>query len=118
VTSSAAAPSGSAPRLFASGALAFFLLGMLPALFGVALPLWAEGFGLAEGQGGALFATYSAGAVVTVLAGILGVPGLAMRPALLAVALGAAGLAWPPPGASSSPGASWRAWATGCWPPA
>lgn len=88
-----AAPQGLASRLFASGALAFLVVGMLPALFGVALPLWARDFGLAPGQGGTLFATYSAGALLTVIAGILGVPGLAMRPALASVALGAAGLA-------------------------
>lgn len=88
-----AATAAGPSRLFASGALAFFLLGMLPALFGVALPVWAGAFALAPGQGGALFATYNAGAVVAVLAGTLGVPGLSMRPALLAVALGAAGLA-------------------------
>jgi fucose permease len=85
--------------LFASGALAFFLLGMLPALFAVALPVWAPAFGLEPGQGGTLFAIYNAGAVVTVLAGILGIPGLATRPALLLVALGSAILAlgpsWP-----------------------
>jgi fucose permease len=93
------APAGLMSRLFASGALAFFLLGMLPALFGVALPIWSRAFGLGPGEGGTLFATYNAGAVVTVLAGILGVPGLATRPACLLVALGAAGLAlgpsWP-----------------------
>jgi fucose permease len=87
------APAGLASRLFASGALAFFLLGVVPALFGVALPLWAKAFGLAEGQGGALLATYNAGAGLTVLAAILGVPGLTMRPALLVVALGGAILA-------------------------
>ncbi|EYD74627.1 hypothetical protein Rumeso_03923 [Rubellimicrobium mesophilum DSM 19309] len=79
--------------LFASGALAFFLLGMLPALFGVALPVWSGAFGLAEGQGGTLVALYNAGAAIAVLAGVAGVPGLSMRPASALVALGAAGLA-------------------------
>lgn len=91
-TATATAAAGSR-RLLASGGLAFFLLGMLPALFGVALPVWAGAFGLAPGEGGTLFATYNAGAVAAVAAGIAGVPGLAMRPALLAVALGAAALA-------------------------
>jgi fucose permease len=99
MTATPATPAGLASRLFASGALAFFLLGMLPALFGVAIPVWASAFGLSPGEGGTLFATYNAGAVVTVLAGILGVPGLAMRPALALVALGSTGLAlgpsWP-----------------------
>ena len=94
-----AAPPGLASRLFASGALAYFLLGMLPALYGVAIPVWAPAFGLGPGEGGTLFATYNAGAVVTVLAGLGGAPGLAMRPALALVALGAAILAlgptWP-----------------------
>lgn len=93
-----AAPPAAAPLpwgspLFGSGSLAFFLLGMLPALFGTALPVWAAAFGLAPGEGGTLYATYNAGAVVAVLAGIAGVPGLTMRPALAAVALGALGLA-------------------------
>jgi hypothetical protein len=102
MTATPATPAGLASRLFASGALAFFLLGMLPALFGVAIPVWASAFGLSPGEGGTLFATYNAGAVVTVLAGILGVPGLAMRPALALVALGSAGLALGPLLASSS----------------
>ncbi|MBP1806555.1 MFS transporter [Rubellimicrobium aerolatum] len=93
VPSDGAAPAGFASRLFASGALSFFLLGMLPALFGVALPVWSQAFGLAPGQGGTLIATYNAGAALAVAAGVLGLPGLAMRPALVAVTLGATGLA-------------------------
>ncbi len=93
------AAQGLASRLVASGALAFLVVGMLPALYGVALPLWADAFGLGPGQGGTLFAVYNAGALLTVIAGILGLPGLTMRPALALVALGAAGLAlgtaWP-----------------------
>jgi fucose permease len=88
-----ATPAGLASRLFASGSLAFFVLGMLPALFGVAVPIWAGTFDLAEGQGGTIFAAFNGGAVLAVAAGTLGVPGLAMRPALAAVALGSAGLA-------------------------
>lgn len=93
MTATPVPPQGLTSPLFASGALAFFLLGILPALFGVALPLWAESFALADGQGGALLATYNAGAGLTVLASIMGVPGLTMRPALLVVALGGAVLA-------------------------
>ena len=88
-----APPQGLTSPLFASGALGFFLLGILPALFGVALPVWSDAFGLAEGQGGTLVALYNAGAAMAVLAGVAGVPGLSMRPASAVVALGAAGLA-------------------------
>ena len=93
MTATPAPSQGLSSPLFASGALAFFLLGILPALFGVALPVWSQEFGLAEGQGGTLVALYNAGAAVTVLAGVAGAPGLSMRPASAVVALGAAGLA-------------------------
>lgn len=88
-----AAPAGLASRLFAAGSLAFFLLGMLPALFGVALPHWTAAFGLAVGEGGTILSVYNAGAVVAVLAGVSGMPGLATRPALVLVAAGGAALA-------------------------
>ena len=94
--------------LFASGALAFFLLGMLPALFGVALPVWSDAFGLAEGQGGTLVALYNAGAALTVLAGVAGVVdgvgwGAASGACVAAAGSGAAAAAAPCPGSALSP---------------
>lgn len=92
----AAPPAGLPVRLVAAGALAFLLLGMLPAIFGVALPGWRTAFALPPGAGGTVFAAYNGGAAAAVLAGAAGLGTVRMRPALLAVALGAAALALGP----------------------
>ncbi|TNC48307.1 hypothetical protein FHG66_14390 [Rubellimicrobium rubrum] len=90
---SIAQPVTSAPgfgsRLFLSGALAFFVAGTLPALYGVALPIWSERFGLGEGEGGLLLSANGAGAFLAVLSGVFGIPGLGSRTGLLALGLGA-----------------------------
>lgn len=90
---------GYGSRLFLSGTLAFFVAGMLPALHGVALPIWTEAYGLAQGEGGTLLAGNGAGSLLAVLSGVFGLPGLGMRTGLIALALGAALLAlsasWP-----------------------
>jgi fucose permease len=79
-----------ASRLFLSGTLAFFVAGMVPALHGVALPVWTEAYGLGDGGGGTLLAGNGAGALLAVLSGVWGLPGLGMRTGLLALSLGAA----------------------------
>ncbi len=88
-----------ASRLFLSGTLAFFVAGMVPALHGVALPVWTEAYELGEGGGGTLLAGNGAGALLAVLSGVWGLPGLGMRTGLLALSLGAAvvvaGGSWP-----------------------
>lgn len=88
-----------ASRLFLSGTLAFLLAGMLPALHGVALPVWSESYGLRQGEGGTLLAGNGAGALLAVLSGVFGLPGLGMRSGLAALGLGAAvlsiGGSWP-----------------------
>lgn len=81
--------SGFVSWLFASGSLAFLLIGMLQALYGVALPAWSGAFDLAEGQGGTFLALHGAGAFLAVLAGLFGLPILSLR---LGLALLAAGL--------------------------
>ncbi|TNC74168.1 MFS transporter [Rubellimicrobium roseum] len=86
---------GFASRLFASGALAFFLTGNLVSLYGVALPAWSETYALAEGQGGALLAAQGAGSFAAVLAGVFGLP-LGQRAGLVALGLGTLGLALGP----------------------
>jgi hypothetical protein len=69
-----ALPPGWVPAFSPPGRLRFFLLGMLPPSTAWRSRSGAGRFGLAEGQGGTLFATYNAGAFVAVAAGIAGVP--------------------------------------------
>ncbi len=84
---------GFASRLFASGMLAFVLIGTLPSLYGVALPVWTLRFGLEAGQGGTLLAAHGAGALLTVAGSLFGLPFLTLRTGLVLLALGAACLA-------------------------
>ena len=94
------APSGSpagpsfASWLFASGGIAFLLIGMLQALYGVALPVWSDAFSLVDGQGGIFLAMHGAGAFGTVLAGLFGLPILGLRLGLVLLATGPALIAW------------------------
>lgn len=85
---------GFASRLFLTGALAFLLAGGVPALYGVALPVWTGTFGLAQGEAGLLLSANGAGAFLAVLAGVFGLPGQTARTGLAALALGTACLAW------------------------
>ena len=89
-------PPGFASRLFLSGTLAFLAAGAGPALAGVSLPVWSAAFGLAPGEGGTLLATNAAGALVAVLAGLFGLPGLGLRTGLGTFALGTTLLALAP----------------------
>ena len=84
---------GFASRLFLSGALAFLLAGSVPALYGVALPVWTRTFGLGQGDAGLLLSANGAGAFLAVLAGVFGLPGQTMRAGLSVLALGTALLA-------------------------
>jgi fucose permease len=70
--------------------MSFLLMGMLSALYGVALPVWSGIFGLAEGEGGTFLAVNSAGAFMAVLAGLLGLPILSLRLGLVLLASGLA----------------------------
>ena len=86
----APATPGFASWLFASGGMAFLLMGMLSALYGVALPVWSGIFGLTEGEGGNFLAVNSAGAFLAVLAGLFGLPILSLRLGLVLLASGMA----------------------------
>jgi hypothetical protein len=66
-----AVPSLFASRLFLSGALAFLTAGMMPALTGVALPVWSRAYGLSDGDGGLLLAANGAGSFLAVTSGCL-----------------------------------------------
>lgn len=91
------APSpGFASRLFLSGALAFLTAGAGPALYGVALPVWSDRFGLQAGEAGAILSAGGAGALLAVLGGLAGLPGLGLRLGLATVALGTTLLAMAP----------------------
>lgn len=83
-------------RLLASGMLAFAAVGMTPALYGVGIPVWSDRFGLAAGEGGAALAAHGAGALASILAGLLGLPGLTLGPGLAVMGAGAALLGWAP----------------------
>jgi fucose permease len=93
-------------RLFISGSVAFVLIGIVGALYGVALPAFARAYGLAEGEAGLILTTHAGGAVAAVLAATLGLPGLGARTATALIAAGAAGVAlmpgWPVTLAASS----------------
>lgn len=90
---------GFASRLFVSGSLAFVLIGVLGAGYGVALPAFTRNFGLEPGAAGLILTTQAAGAVLAVAAMTLGVRGLSARLAAALMAAGAAvvavGLSWP-----------------------
>jgi MFS transporter, FHS family, glucose/mannose:H+ symporter len=75
-------------RLFLTGALAFVATGMLSSLFGVALPVYVQQFGLTEGQGTVLLSMYGLGAFLTVVAGIMASRLLTLPRGLLAIAAG------------------------------
>ncbi len=76
-------------RLFVSGVLSFVLMGALPGLYGVSLPLYRRLFDLEPGQGGALLAANAIGAFLAVLAGVFGLPGVTARTSLGLMAIGA-----------------------------
>ena len=78
--------SGFVSWLFVSGGVTFLLIGMVTALYGVALPVWSSAFGLAQGQGGTFLALHGAGAFLAVLAGLFGLPLLGLRIGLVALA--------------------------------
>jgi MFS transporter, FHS family, glucose/mannose:H+ symporter len=82
-----------------SGALSFAMVGALPALYGVALPVYARSFGLAEGQAGLLLSAQGTGAFAAVCAGMFGFRWLTMRLSLALLCVGsaliAAEIAWP-----------------------
>ncbi len=85
--------------LFVSGGMAFLVIGMVTALYGVALPAWSSAFGLVQGQGGTFLALHGAGAFLAVLAGLFGLPILGLRLGLVTLAAGLAlialGWSWP-----------------------
>lgn len=83
-------------RLFASGMLSFLLAGALAALYGLSLPVWSRVFGLGPGEGGLLLAAHGAGALLTIAAGVTGMPVVTLRTGLGLLTLGTTGLALAP----------------------
>jgi fucose permease len=83
-------------RLFITGSLAFVLIGILGALYGVSLPAFTRLYGLDEGAASFILTTNALGAMVAVTAATLGFPGLGARTALALMAIGAAIIALTP----------------------
>ncbi len=77
-------------RLFITGSLAFVLIGILGALYGVSLPAFTRLYGLDEGQASFILTTNALGAMAAVTAATLGMPGLGARTALALMAIGTA----------------------------
>lgn len=90
---------GFASRLFVSGSLAFVLIGILGAAYGVTLPAFTRAFGLEPGTAGLILTTQGIGAVIAVGAVTAGVRWLTARLSVALVAAGtgliAAGITWP-----------------------
>ena len=86
----AALPARLPVRLLATGSLAFALLGIVPSLYGVALPSWTAAFGLGEGEAARILSAHGLGAFLAVAAGIAGLSLLTMRVGLGLLAAGAA----------------------------
>jgi MFS transporter, FHS family, glucose/mannose:H+ symporter len=75
-------------RLFVSGALSFVLIGVLGAIYGVALPAFTRAYGLDTGSASLILSTHAGGGVLAVLAVTLGVRGLGSRVSMLFMAAG------------------------------
>lgn len=90
---------GFTSRLFLSGSIGFVLIGGLGASYGAAIPAFARDFAISTQEASLILTAQLAAAVLTVLAGTLGLRGLtARRSALLMIAgsaLMAAGINWP-----------------------
>ena len=94
-----AASSHFTSRLFLSGSVGFVLIGGLVASYGAALPAFARNFSITTEEASLILTAQMAAAVLTILAGTMGLRGLtARRSALLMLAgslLMAAGINWP-----------------------
>jgi len=92
-------PAGFTSRLFVTGSLAFVLIGVLGAAYGVSLPAFGRAFGLQPGAAGLILTTHALGGVLAVLAMTAGVRGLSAPVSMGLMAAGAAlmaaGLSWP-----------------------
>lgn len=92
-------PSHFASRLFLSGSLGFVLIGGLGASYGAALPAFARNFGITTESASLILTAQLAAAVLTVLAGTMGLRGLTARRSCLLMLAGAgfmaSGISWP-----------------------
>ena len=89
---------GFGSRVFLTGALSFVVTGMLAQLYGLAVPVYVQRFGLTDG-GNVLLSLHGLGAFVAVVAGLFWAPLLTLRRGLLAMAAGiglvALQISWP-----------------------
>lgn len=83
-------------RLFITGSLAFVLIGVLGALYGVTLPAFTRLYRLEEGAASLILTTNALGAMAAVTAATLGLPGLGARTAFALMAIGTAIIALTP----------------------
>lgn len=90
---------GFASRLFVNGTLAFILIGVLGAAYGVALPTFTRMYDLGPGAAGLILTVSASGGMFAVIALTAGLPYLGSRTAMVLLGSGsglvALGLSWP-----------------------
>jgi FHS family glucose/mannose:H+ symporter-like MFS transporter len=82
------APSVFLSRLFLSGTASFVLIGVLGAIYGVALPAFTRLYGLDTGAASLILTTHAMGGVLSVIAAVAGLRGLGARTSMVLMALG------------------------------
>lgn len=81
-------PTGFLSRLFLSGAAAFVLIGVLGAIYGVALPAFTRLYELDTGSASLILTTHALGGVLSVIVAVAGVRGLGARTSMVLIAAG------------------------------
>ncbi|NDU99556.1 hypothetical protein [Pseudoroseicyclus tamaricis] len=81
-------------RLLVTGGIGFTLIGALPALYGLALPVWSEQHG--PWGAGLVIGVHGLGCTLAVLAGLFGLLRLTLRLSFVALLAGTLGLALSP----------------------
>jgi MFS transporter, FHS family, glucose/mannose:H+ symporter len=81
-------PAGFLSRLFVSGTAAFVLIGVLGAIYGVALPAFTRLYGLDTGSASLILTTHALGGVLSVIVAVAGVRGLGARTSMVLMAMG------------------------------
>ncbi|WP_373354949.1 hypothetical protein [Pseudoroseicyclus sp. CXY001] len=81
-------------RLLVTGGLGFILIGALPGLYGLALPVWTEAHG--AGGAGLVIGIHGLGCTIAVVSGLFGIVRLTLRLSFALILAGALGLGLAP----------------------